>query len=338
MSVQISVIIPVYNTRLYLRRCLDSIKTQKFNDYEVLMVDDGSTDGSKDICQEYVVSDTRFRLICSSHYGCAESRNLGLSESKGQYITFIDSDDYVTDSYLSDLYGRMISHEGVDIVAQGITRVVGNKAEVRGKFMERTFHLPNCSDLFFSQFSVVTSGSVCAKLFRIDTIQAHRLRFHSEVKLAEDMGFLMEYLLYSNTIVLDASLDYFYVGNPMSTSTCYWDFIVEETGFLTLRELWVKLLKKYPAAGLYTDYSVFVGNFLNRMVYSNIIHPYSCRERKNNFKHLKDRYYPELAVCYQPKTLFTKLLKYSSLHEHYNFYAFLMKLAIWRYNLSVNFE
>lgn len=300
------------------------------------MIDDGSTDGSKDICQEYASADSRFRLICSSHAGCAESRNLGLRESTGHYITFVDSDDYVTTTYLSDLYRSMMASDGVDMVAQGLTRVVGSKKEVRGNFCNERFNLTSQTDLFFCRFSLVTSGSVCAKLFRADLIKTFNLEFHPEVKLAEDMGFVIEYLSNSSIVMLDSNLDYFYEGNPVSTSTCYWDFSLEEQGYRILTSLWQVLLKKYPSKELEPDYSVFVGNYINRMIYSNIIHPYPLQNKKENFRHLKNSYYPDFAALHHPKTMFTKLLKFTSLHEYYTIYSFLMKLAIWRYNLPVN--
>ena len=104
----ISIIIPFYNTEKYIRECLDSIKNQTFSDYECLMIDDGSTDNSRKIAEEYL-NDPRFKILGDKHIGFPLSKNLGLDNAKGDYITFIDSDDFIEKDYLSILYGNLIN-------------------------------------------------------------------------------------------------------------------------------------------------------------------------------------------------------------------------------------
>lgn len=100
----ISIIVPVYNTEQYLPKCLDSIAAQTFTDFEVLMIDDGSTDGSGEICDRYSQSDSRFIIIHQSNQGVSASRNNGLKQARGNYIAFVDSDDYVHPQMLELLY------------------------------------------------------------------------------------------------------------------------------------------------------------------------------------------------------------------------------------------
>lgn len=106
-SPKISIIVPVYNTSDYLADCLDSIAAQTFKDFEVLMVNDGSTDNSATICDKYQIIDNRFRLIQQSNSGISAARNKGIDEAKGEYIAFIDSDDIVRNNYLSELICNM---------------------------------------------------------------------------------------------------------------------------------------------------------------------------------------------------------------------------------------
>lgn len=118
----ISVIMPVYNVRDYLKRCLDSILNQDFKDYEVILVDDGSTDGSGDICDEYA---ERYSLITVYHKkneGASLARKYGLERAKGEYVTFVDSDDWVAPNYLSMLF-RLIKDYNVLISACGVCRI-----------------------------------------------------------------------------------------------------------------------------------------------------------------------------------------------------------------------
>lgn len=100
----VSIIIPIYNVEKYLERCLSSIKKQDFCDFEVIMVDDGSSDGSGKIAQKFAEKDSRFILYTHENLGTSETRNFALRQSRGEYISFIDSDDYIAPNFISSLY------------------------------------------------------------------------------------------------------------------------------------------------------------------------------------------------------------------------------------------
>ena len=100
----ISIIIPIYNVESYLRKCLDSIIEQSFPYFELLLINDGSTDASTQICQEYVEKDDRIRYFEKENGGVSSARNFGIKHSRGEYITFIDSDDWIEPNYLEILY------------------------------------------------------------------------------------------------------------------------------------------------------------------------------------------------------------------------------------------
>ncbi|MFB4033716.1 glycosyltransferase family 2 protein, partial [Streptococcus pneumoniae] len=110
----ISIVIPIYNVENYLRQCLDSIVAQTYQNFECLLINDGSPDHSADICREYVSKDSRFRYFEKENGGVSSARNLGIEHSKGEYITFIDSDDWVDSDYLEVLYTTLLE-EGADI-------------------------------------------------------------------------------------------------------------------------------------------------------------------------------------------------------------------------------
>ena len=110
----ISVIVPVYNVETYLEECLDSIQNQTYTDFEVILVNDGSTDGSKAICERYCQTDKRFRLMNQTNQGLSAARNKGVEISTGEYIVFVDSDDVIKTNYLEKLMQYMT--EDVDIV------------------------------------------------------------------------------------------------------------------------------------------------------------------------------------------------------------------------------
>ena len=110
----ISIIVPIYNVENYLRQCLDSIVAQTYQNFECLLINDGSPDHSADICREYVSKDSRFRYFEKENGGVSSARNLGIEHSKGEYITFIDSDDWVDSDYLEVLYNSLVD-ERADI-------------------------------------------------------------------------------------------------------------------------------------------------------------------------------------------------------------------------------
>lgn len=111
MSPSISLIIPVYNSKAYLRRCLNSVQAQTFTDYEVVLVDDGSTDGSSDICDAYAAEDSRFRVFHEANRGSSLARKFGMEHASGQWYVFMDSDDDVHPHYLSRLYEAVVDKE-----------------------------------------------------------------------------------------------------------------------------------------------------------------------------------------------------------------------------------
>ena len=104
----ISIIIPVYNSEKYLQRCIDSIKSQTYNNIEILLIDDGSTDNSLQICNENALKDSRINVIHKKNTGVSDTRNIGIAKSKGKYVSFIDSDDYIEKNYIKKLYNAII--------------------------------------------------------------------------------------------------------------------------------------------------------------------------------------------------------------------------------------
>ena len=122
MSDLISVIVPVYNDRKYIDKCINCILSQTYRNIELLLIVDGATDGSEEVCRSYEKKDERVRVIVKENGGTADTRNRGLDEAKGDYIAFMDTDDYASESYLEVLYNG-ISNSGADISAIGLQEV-----------------------------------------------------------------------------------------------------------------------------------------------------------------------------------------------------------------------
>ena len=184
----ISIIVPVYNTALYLSKCLNSIAAQTFTDFEVLMIDDGSTDGSGEICDRYSQSDSRFIAIHQSNQGVSASRNNGLKQARGSYISFIDSDDYVHPQMLELLY--MAVCQGDYDFAMVYNKIV---EEYITEF--QSIDIPNLQKLYPKDLICNILGNsdmdgqyiVCTnKLYKKDLLKEV---YFSEFKIAEDLVF-----------------------------------------------------------------------------------------------------------------------------------------------------
>ena len=115
----ISIVVPVYNVKQYLEKCIDSILNQTYNNFELILVDDGSKDGSEKICDRYLKKDKRVSVIHKKNGGLSSARNVAIEASKGKYITFIDSDDYVSNIFIETLY-KTATKTKADLVISGL--------------------------------------------------------------------------------------------------------------------------------------------------------------------------------------------------------------------------
>ena len=113
---QFSIIIPVYNTEKYLRQCLDSVLAQTFTDYECILVNDGSTDESKKICEEYCFNYQLFKLVNQENQGLSVARNIGISHARGDYIVFLDSDDFINSTALQELHNKISEYGNKNVL------------------------------------------------------------------------------------------------------------------------------------------------------------------------------------------------------------------------------
>ena len=165
----ISVIVPVYNVETYLEECLDSIQNQTYTDFEVLLVNDGSTDGSKTICERYCKENRRFHLLNQEKQGLSAARNTGVAASRGEFIVFVDSDDMILANYLETLMHYM--REDVDIVESQFT--VSNEEFLAKSFKEPTILFEGNSQEAVKIFPKhVLNVNAVTKLYRRSIVEA----------------------------------------------------------------------------------------------------------------------------------------------------------------------
>ena len=128
-NIEVSVVVPIYNVEKYLRQCLESLVNQNFDDYEIILINDGATDNSMKIAQEFEDKYKNIKLLSKKNAGLGAARNTGMKYVTGKYVLFVDSDDYVSPEYISELY-NVINREDSDIVICSHEKIYENKTEI----------------------------------------------------------------------------------------------------------------------------------------------------------------------------------------------------------------
>lgn len=221
----ISIVIPIYNAEKYLEECLNSIKNQTYKNFEVIMVNDGSKDDSETICMNFLRSDSRFRYLKKANGGVSSARNLGLDNVKGDYITFIDADDWVDENYL-DLLITTVKKNHSDIVVSSYKQFNNIDVFYLRAYTIQEKYLLNFEkmnrDDFLTIFPKLMSINVCfnnavAKLFRKELLK--NLRFDTSIKYGEDLDFYFRLYLNVDSISYVDEPTYVYRMHGDSTTS-----------------------------------------------------------------------------------------------------------------------
>ncbi|MDN5026920.1 glycosyltransferase family 2 protein [Streptococcus sp. SPS1] len=250
----ISIVIPIYNAEKYLEQCLNSIKNQTYKNFEVILVNDGSIDNSESICKAFVESDTRFRYYLKANGGVSSARNLGLDNVKGDFITFIDSDDWIAENHL-ELLINSIKKTNSDIVVSCYKEFDNNidtyYTIVYTKQEKNLLNFEKMNrDDFLTIFPKLMSINVCfnnavAKLFRKELV--NNLRFDTSIKYGEDLDFYFSLYLNVESVSYVDELTYVYrIHGDSTTSNFNQEYAEQELS------IFKKMFKKIQEIGLPT--------------------------------------------------------------------------------------
>lgn len=218
-NVTFSIIVPVYNSEPYLAKCLDSILGQRYPDFEAVLIDDGATDRSGTICDEYARKDARIRVYHEKNGGVSSARNKGLSVARGKYISFVDSDDWVTPDYLG-VFADARARFDYDLVYVGMVVVQGNGESgslcTKNRVAETKNELPGVMEYLLLDYKGF--GLTCNKSFKNDLIKRYNLCFDLNYSMGEDRLFTLDYCCYSQSVNLCQNQTYYYRKNETSLS------------------------------------------------------------------------------------------------------------------------
>ena len=258
----VSVIIPIYNVEQYLTQCVDSVLTQTYQDIEIILVDDGSPDGSPLICDEFAKKNSCIKVIHKPNGGLSDARNAGIEASCGEYLFFLDADDYLASKCIEELVAA--SSNG-DLAISGYMldlsdeKKISDAKQTYGQYSSTVDFIKDFHKYFATKFNFAWG-----KLYRREIIQDNHLRFQKGISLGEDILFNLEYYRDCDKgIVAIPYNGYYYRQHGSGTLSKKFNpkmFDWNETCYMAVRDF----LKEF---GCYTDrnrehlYSNIVGNF-----------------------------------------------------------------------------
>ena len=276
----VSVIIPVYKTKEYLRQCVDSVIKQSYEKLEIILVDDGSPDSCGAICDEYAQKDARIQVIHKANGGLSSARNAGIAVAQGKYICFVDSDDYLHAEYVSRLVCAMEN---------------GNAQMAACVFCETTDRQIYQGELPQSALQVVTNdrfrcaldadsyaGFAWNKLFDNGILKTNHLLFDETIFNGEDLPFVVEYLTHCSKVAFIEDPLYYYYIRPNSITT-YIHYSARYATIIYARERVMEMLAE-SGEGECVE--------IERLAYLNLLIKmfYLCRSDRENRKQLEQDY------------------------------------------------
>ena len=238
---KVSIIVPVYNAEKTLAKCLESIQQQTWNNFECLLIVDGATDSSLSICNKFAAFDQRFFVYSQKNMGVSAARNKGIDVSIGDWITFIDSDDWVSPQFLSSYFDGKLG----DVIFQGIYRCSNSckkqfllERNIEGSFIDKAYSIEK-GDLMGWTFN---------KMFKASIIRNNKIHFPIGISLREDMIFTLTFLNAANSIEYRNVAYYNYVETEGSLMTRLRPYDELNTSNDTILNLRNSLVEKHPSA------------------------------------------------------------------------------------------
>lgn len=245
----ISVIVPVYKVEPYLRCCIDSILAQSFANFELILVDDGSPDGSPTICDEYAQKDNRIRVIHKENGGVSSARNAGLNECIGKFVVFCDSDDYVGADYLSDLVSDITAERENDtLILTNMSSFKQDSTVTTNPRMDLLIDLNSSTaeNYMYLVDRYAIYGPYC-KLFNRQIIEENQIRFNEALKSAEDFDFNIRYIEHIRYIQTNSKSQYFYrVGYKQGVA-----HFIDDSAIISCHIMGEGLIKLAKRMGIY---------------------------------------------------------------------------------------
>lgn len=301
----VSVIIPVFNVEKHIGTCVESVLHQTFSDFELVLVDDGSTDNSGRIIDGYTEIDSRVLAFHKNNSGASATRNYGLSQARGRWIVFVDSDDYVGEKYLEDLINNA---ESDCLVIQGLTKV--SDGDILGdlQFRDDLYEGKDIIKLFDSK-DFFDRGFPVSKVFDKNVINAYDIKFNANIHYSEDLIFTLEYVRYARKVITMSGSNYYYQVNNSNLSRKYNSFASEYELFDKFSSLTSEIAQEYGCIQSETA-KIFSALMLMRCVYAMYVNcEFSRRDRYSMVKKIRVEKKTFVKQYYLPQIILFKFAK-----------------------------
>ncbi len=233
----VTIIIPAFNAETTVGRCLESIIAQSYKRLEILIIDDGSTDGTNELIRDYAERDSRIRLITQSNKGVSVARNTGLKSALGEYVLFVDADDYLEPNMIKKLYQVYRNNPKTDLVICGYDEIIKDKIHLPELKCDEELSRIQFLRNIFMLYSV--KGFLFNKLFRMSIIKDNKLWLNEKIYICEDLLFCCEYGMHIQKAKYVSGTFYHYVVNEGSAtrSEYSWKRFTAIYAFININEI-----------------------------------------------------------------------------------------------------
>lgn len=247
----ISVIVPVYKSEKYLKKCVDSIRNQTYKNLEIILVDDGSPDNSGKMCDEYAREDSRIVVIHKENGGLSDARNHGIAKATGKYIGFVDSDDYIKEDMYEILYNEIIANDAeISVVSNAMVRENGEK--INGTDTKEKYVYEGLDALKQLLLHITVKNYAWDKLYKTDLIKNQQFIVGMSY---EDVLFAYEAMTKVKKIAYYDSIEYYYVKHQGAISaTCSEKNVKDYLAAIITR--FKKVEEKFPELKVYNYYAI----------------------------------------------------------------------------------
>lgn len=267
---KVSIVIPIFNREQFIQNLVSCIKKQIFEDFECIMVDDGSTDQTGDLCDSLTAGDERFIVLHTSNFGVSHARNTALDVARGQYVTFVDSDDNFPIDYLQKMVNRMETQQ-VDMVIGSFRRIYANGESIKIEypFKERIYMIDELMEDFACiQKESGVFGRCWAKLFSREIVSG--IRFDETLKLAEDFDFYLKLYPRIKTVFFDNTCEYGYYAGAENSSEHVAD---DDIDYISQLKIYIRYKAFLENAGFFCgNNEQIVTEKIQNYLYFSILH------------------------------------------------------------------
>lgn len=254
----VTVVVPVYNARTTLEKCVDSILNQTYENIELILVSDGSTDGSLEICRRYAETDARVKVADMPNRGVSAARNVGIELAGGKYLQFADSDDYLEPDMTRQMVERAVTDES-DLVITDFYRVVNTRMADKGNIRDGSvLTKKEFAEYFLKSPADYYYGVMWNKLYRRSLIMDYSIRCCTEMKWCEDLLFNLDYYRYAETFSAVATPLYYYIRNKKGLCATNSDL---RTSLAVKRALFASYKAVFESAEIYDRHKLAIRKF-----------------------------------------------------------------------------